>query len=178
MTNPSRLTLLAMLLALPGLGFAQAKPEVLSLPSGASVEMALISPLEISAEQPDASNIIMHPVSEGIGTHSLPNYCVLTGDAHLNDNRLSITTKQMTCIEADGADSAIFSGELSAAAYAADDTYGLPVCQDNRCTLSPTDGFTLTLSDAIDIEQQPNPSAEINAMRRQHGQETGNGESQ
>lgn len=171
MTNPSRLTLLAVLLALPALGNAQAKPEVLSLPAGASVEMALISPLKISEEKTSASNIIMHPVNQGIGSHSLPNYCVLTGDAQLDDDRLIITAKQMTCIKAEGADSAIFSGELSAAAYDADDSFGLPVCQDNRCTLTSTDSFTLTFSDAIDIEQQPNPSAEINAMRRQHGQE-------
>ncbi|MGO2131479.1 MAG: hypothetical protein ACTH3D_01070 [Halomonas sp.] len=178
MTNPSRLTLLALLLTVPGLGFAQAKPEVLSLPAGASVEMALISPLEISDAQPEASNIIMHPVSEGIGSHNLPNYCVLTGDAHLNDNRLTITARQMTCIKAEGADSAIFSGELSAAAYGADDNFGLAVCQDNSCSLTSTDSFKLTFSDAINIEQQANPSAEINAMRRQHGQEADSSEKQ
>lgn len=178
MTNPSRLTLLAVLLALPGLGNAQTKPEVLSLPAGANVEMALISPLKISEEKASASDIIMHPVHQGIGSHSLPNYCVLTGDAQLDGDRLTITAKQMTCIKAEGAESAIFSGELSAAAYDANDTFGLPVCQDNSCTLTTTDSFTLTFSDAIDIEQQSNPSAEINAKRRQHGQETDSSEEQ
>ncbi|WP_051234221.1 hypothetical protein [Halomonas halocynthiae] len=178
MTNPSRLTLLAVLLTLPSLGNAQANPNVLSLPLGASVEMALISPLALSAETSHASNIIMHPVNQGIGSHNLPNYCVLTGDAQRDDDRVIITAKQMTCIEATGADSAIFSGKLSAAAYDADNTFGLPVCQDSGCTLTPTDSFILTFNDAISIEQQRNPSAEINAMRRQHGKQAESSESQ
>ena len=172
MINPSRLTLLAALLVLPGLSHAQGQPETLSLPADASIEMAVITPLTLDETTPSASDIIIHPVSEGSGSHALPNYCVVTGDAQIDEGRLRVTTKEMTCIEAEGGNSAIFSGELSAGAYDADGNFGLPVCSDGSCELTPDDSFLLVLSDAIAIEQQPNPSAEINAQRRQHGQES------
>lgn len=174
MINPSRLTLLAALLALPALSQAQGQPETLTLPADASIEMTLITPLSLDEATPSVSDIIIHPVSEGSGSHALPDYCVATGDAQIDEGRLRITTKEMTCIEAEGGDSAIFSGELVAAAYDTDGNFGLPVCNDGSCQLTPEDSFLLILNDAIAIEQQPNPSAEINAQRRRHGQQNEN----
>lgn len=171
MINPSRFTLLAALLALPALSYAQGQPETLSLPADASIEMSIISPLTLDEAAPKVSSIIIHPVSEGSGSHALPDYCVVIGDAQIDNGRLRLTTRDMTCIEAQGGDSAIFSGELSAGAYDEDGNFGLPVCSDGSCELTPDDSFLVILNDAIAIEQQPNPSAEINAQRRQHGQE-------
>lgn len=171
MINPTRLTLLTALLALPALSQAQGQPGTLTLPADASVEMAVITPLTLDKSTPRASNIIIHPVSKGSGSHTLPDYCVITGDAQIDDGRLRVTSEKMTCIEAEGGNSAIYSGELVAGAYDGDGNFSLPVCNGGSCKLTPDDSFLLILNDAVAIEQQSNPSAEINAQRRQHGQE-------
>ncbi|GEK72237.1 MULTISPECIES: hypothetical protein [Halomonas] len=156
--------LMATALTLPSLAMG----DTLSLPADARVAMALVDDLTLDAETPRLDDVVMHPVHSERGSHRLPDYCVVTGDARRNGERVRLTASALTCIETAGADSAIYSGELTAGAYDADGDFGLAACQGDRCRLTPDDVFVLTLTRPLSLEQQANPSAEINARRRQH----------
>ncbi|RCV91322.1 hypothetical protein [Billgrantia montanilacus] len=145
-----------------------ASAATLSLPTDASVAVQVIDELTLDADNPRQDDILLSPVSGDTGTsHELPEYCVLVGDARLDAERLRITAKSLTCIETEGADSEIFSGEISAAAYEMDGSYGLDACDAGRCELTPEHAFQLKLASALDIERQDNPAARINEQRRQ-----------
>ncbi|QFT84693.1 hypothetical protein FIU88_06865 [Halomonas sp. THAF12] len=156
--------LMATALALPSLALG----DTLSLPADARVAMALVDDLTLDAETPSRDNVVMHPVQSERGSHRLPDYCVVTGNARRDGERLRLTASALTCVETAGADSAIYSGELTAGAYDEDGAFGLDACADGRCRLTPDDVFVLTLTRPLSLEQQANPSAEINARRRQH----------
>lgn len=156
--------LMATALALPSLALG----DTLSLPADARVAMALVDDLTLDAETPSRDSVVMHPVQSERASHRLPDYCVVTGDARRDGARLRLTTSALTCIETAGADSAIYTGEFTAGAYDTDGEFGLAACQDGRCRLTPDDVFLLTLTRPLSLEQQANPSAEINARRRQH----------
>ncbi len=156
--------LMATALALPSL----AQGDTLSLPADARVAMTLVDDLSLDAETPRVDDVVMHPAKSERGSHRLPDYCVVTGDARRDGERIRLTANALTCIETAGADSAIYSGELTAGAYDEDGGFGLAACQDGRCRLTPDDIFLLTLTRPLSLEQQPNPSAEINAQRRRH----------
>ncbi|MFG6179001.1 hypothetical protein ACGTN6_17330 [Halomonas sp. THAF12] len=158
--------LLATSLLLPSLALG----DTLSLPADARVEMALVDDLLLDADTPSRNDVVMRPVQGGKGSHHLPDYCVVTGDARREGQRIHITTHALTCIEAQGGESAIFTGELTAGAYDEDRDFGIAACQDGRCRLTPNDTFLLTLTRPLSVEQQANPSAEINERRRRHGE--------
>lgn len=147
----------------------QAFGDTLELPPQAQVEFSLIEPLTLKENDEEArrEDIVMRPVTDGSGTHSLPQHCVVIGSASLNDERIRLTATSMTCIETHGTDSEIYSSEITAAAYDADGSYGLPACEDGHCELGNDRGFMLQFSEAISIEPQSNPSAELNEQRRQ-----------
>ncbi len=157
------LRLLAPFLMLPSLALA----ETLTLPDDASVEVQIIDGLRLDQDTPRQDDIAMRPVAEGSGSHQLPAYCVLIGDAMIDGERVRISTKALTCIETDDGDSEIYSGEITASAYGADGNYGVDACEQGRCDLGPDQGFALRLSNALAIEQQDNPSARLNEQRRQ-----------
>ncbi|MCK2183483.1 hypothetical protein [Halomonas getboli] len=158
------LLLMATVLTLPSLALG----DTLSLPADARVAMALVDDLTLDAETPSRDSVVMHPVQGERGSHRLPDYCVVTGNARRDGERVSLTASALTCIETAGANSAIYSGELTASAYDENGGLGLAACQDDRCRLTPDDIFLLTLTRPLSVEQQANPSAEINARRRQH----------
>lgn len=162
MTKTPKTLLLAALMISP-LAFG----ATLELPSDARIEVELIDTLVLDQEEPRRDNILLRPVADGRGTHQLPDHCVMTGDARLEGERLRVTTSSVTCIATDGGDSDIFSGEMSAAAYETDGSYGLDACQGGRCELTPAHGFELRLASDLVIEEQENPSAQINERRRQ-----------
>ncbi|MDR5867100.1 hypothetical protein [Halomonas koreensis] len=167
MIKTPTLLLMATALTLPGLAAA----DTLSLPADARVEMALVDELVLDAETPRLNDVVMHPVADGRGSHDLPDYCVVVGDAQRDGDRIRVTTEALTCIEAEGGDSEIYSGELTAGAYDTDGDFGIAACDADRCRLTPDDRFVLTLTRPVSIEQQANPSAEINERRRRHGEE-------
>ncbi|RDB44445.1 hypothetical protein DU490_02425 [Halomonas sp. DQ26W] len=145
-----------------------ASAATLSLPSDSSVAVQVIDELTLDADKPRQDDILLKPVSGDTSTsHELPEYCVLVGDARLDDERVRITANSLTCIETKGAYSEIFSGEISAAAYEMDGSYGIDACDAGRCELTPEHAFQLKLASALDIEQQDNPAARINEQRRQ-----------
>lgn len=124
--------LLATLLA-PSLVLA----ATLELPADANLEVQVIDTLVLDQETPRRDDILLRPAANGQGTHQLPDHCVMVGDARLEGDRVRITTSSVTCIATDGGDSEIYSGEMSAAGYGADGSFGIPACQDGRCELTP-----------------------------------------
>jgi hypothetical protein len=143
--------------------------DTLELPREAQVEFSLIEPLTLKENDEEArrEDVVMRPVIDGNGTHSLPQHCVVVGSASLNGERIRLSATSMTCIETEGADSEIYSSEIAAAAYNTDGRYGLPACQDGRCELGSDRGFMLQFAEAVSIEPQANPSADLNEQRRQ-----------
>ncbi|MEQ6917155.1 hypothetical protein [Halomonas aquatica] len=160
--TPASLLMVAAL-AVPSLAMS----DTLELPADATVDVRIINALTLSTETPERDDLIIHPVAGGDASHTLPEYCVLVGNARLDGERIRLTTKALTCIETDGSESAIYSGEVSAGAYGADGDFGIPACQNGECRLTPQQTFQLRLASDLAIEQQDNPAAEINAQRRQ-----------
>lgn len=157
------LRLLASFLMFPSLALA----ETLTLPDDASLEVQVIDGLQFDQDTPRHNDIAMRPVAEGSGSHRLPDFCVIIGDAMIDGERVRITTKAVTCIETEGGNSEIYSGEIAASAFDGDGNYGINTCEQGRCHLGPDQGFDLRLSSAVSIEQQENPSARLNEQRRQ-----------
>jgi hypothetical protein len=145
---------------------ASASEATLTLPDEASVGVEVVETLTFEPGQARLNDILLHPTQAAGSSHSLPEYCVIVGNAHWVDERIRVTTQEATCIETHDADSDIFTGEFSASAYAEDGQYGI-ACENSPCTLSPGQAFLLTLDASVAIEELDNPSAELNAQRRQ-----------
>ncbi|MGY4876525.1 hypothetical protein ACLUEY_01415 [Vreelandella aquamarina] len=158
--------LLLPLMASPSLA-ADAK---LSFPEQATFGVEFVENVTFADGESSYTNILLRPYHEASTSHHLPEYCVIIGDATRSDERVRITAHDVTCIEAESAESAIFTGEIDAGVYDTDGKYGL-LCEDTRCEFAPEHHFTLTLNKALSIEAQDNPSAELNAQRRLAGQE-------
>lgn len=146
--------------------YASAADATLTLPNEATVGVEVVEELTFDSNQTRLSDILLHPTQAASASHSLPEYCVIIGNAQLVDERIRVTTQEATCIETDDADSNIFSGDFSASAYAEDGQYAIP-CENTPCTLSPGQTFLLTLDDALEITELDNPSAQLNQQRRQ-----------
>ncbi len=156
-------TLLLAALLSPSLALAAA----LELPADTKLEVQVIDSLVLDQETPRRDAILLRPAARGEGTHRLPDHCIMVADASLDGDRIRITTDSVTCIDTDGGDSEIYSGEMSAAGYGTDGSFGIPACQDGRCELTPSQTFELRLASRLNIEQQENPSEQINIQRRQ-----------
>lgn len=143
-----------------------AAEATLSLPNEATVSVEAVEELAFESNQTRLNGILLHPTQSTSASHSLPEYCVIVGNAQLVDERIRVTTQEVTCIETHDADSDIFTGEFSASAYGEDGQYGI-ACEDAPCTLSPEQSFLLTLDESVEIEELDNPSAELNEQRRQ-----------
>ena len=162
MTKTPSILLLAALFT-PSLALA----ATLELPSDARLEVQVIESFTLDREASRRDDILLRPVANGQGTHELPSHCVMVGDARLDGERVRITTNSVTCIATDGGDSEIFSGELSAAAYEADGSFGIAACEEGRCEISPAHTFELRLASELAIEEQENPAERINIQRRE-----------
>ncbi|WP_111414233.1 hypothetical protein [Billgrantia lactosivorans] len=155
---------LALLLLLP----LTASADTLSVPGDAVVAFQVIDDLTLEAGSERRDDILLRPVSGQDGTtHELPEYCVVVGDARHDGERLRITAKALTCVETEGGNSDIYNGEVSAAAYETDGSYGLAVCDAGRCELPSDHVFHLQLASELEIEEEENPSEQINEQRRQ-----------
>lgn len=154
--------IIAPLFALP----LYAADSTLTLPNQSTVGVEVVEELSFESDQTRLDDILLHPAHADSASHSLPEYCVIIGTAQLNNERIRITTQNATCIETNNAESNIFSGEFVASAYADDGQYAIP-CEGSPCTLSPDQTFLLTLDEAVDIDEQENPSAELNKRRQQ-----------
>ncbi|MYL24386.1 hypothetical protein [Vreelandella massiliensis] len=143
-----------------------AAEETLTLPNNATVGVEFVETIAFDEGETRQDSILLRPSDHDNASHTLPEYCVLIADAQLSDNRMRITAHDVTCIETDNEDSAIFSGAINASVYDSDGQYGL-ACDNDRCATSPGRSFLLTLSEVLEIEAQDNPSAEINEQRRQ-----------
>ena len=140
----------------------------LVLPNDATVLVQVVDNVEASANDSRLDDLLLRPAGEHASTsHTLPEYCVVVANARPDGERLQISTQSLTCIETDGSDSNIYSGEISAAAYELDGSYGLAVCDTGRCQLAPDHSFMLRLASPLEISEQDNPSARINEQRRQ-----------
>lgn len=140
----------------------------LALPSDATVLVQVVDNVEASANDSRLDDLLLRSAGGHANTsHTLPEYCVVVANARPGGERLQISTQSLTCIETDGSDSDIYSGEISAAAYELDDSYGLAVCESGRCELAPGHSFMLKLASPLEISEQDNPSARINEQRRQ-----------
>lgn len=147
-----------------------AADATLALPDRATVGVEFIEHVVFAEGENRRDNILLRPNHDVDTSHQLPQYCVIIGDAVRSGERVRITAHGVTCIEAEDVDSAIFSGEMDGGVYDTDGQYGL-TCEDSTCAFLPSKGFMLTLNETLEIEAQDNPSAEINAQRRQAGQE-------
>lgn len=145
---------------------AVAAEATLSLPNEATVGVEVVEELVFESNQARLNDILLHPTQATGASHSLPEYCVIVGNAQLVDERIRVTTQEATCIETHDADSDIFSGEFSASAYAENGQYGI-ACKNTPCSLSPGQTFLLTLDESVAIKALDNPSEELNEQRRQ-----------
>ncbi|MGM0692584.1 MAG: hypothetical protein ACQEUN_04135 [Pseudomonadota bacterium] len=155
--------LMAAMLAMPTLAMS----DTLELPADATIDVQVIEVLTLTGQSAEHDNLILHPVADGDASHALPEHCVVIGDARIDGERIRLTTQSLTCIETDGSESEVYSGEISAAAYDADGKFGIAACQDGGCRLTPAQTFQLRLASDLAIEEQDNPAAEINEQRRQ-----------
>ncbi|MBA2778747.1 hypothetical protein [Billgrantia kenyensis] len=146
----------------------QALAGTLSLPQDAHVAVQVIDSLTLEGEGERQDDILLRPAG-GLAeaSHELPEYCVVVANAREEGDRLRISTQSLTCIETEGGDSDIYSGDISAAAYELDGSFGLDVCEAGRCELDSEHVFHLKLASRLEIEEQENPSARINEQRRQ-----------
>lgn len=144
----------------------QAAEPKLTLPSGANLGVEVIENLRFDSQHARHNDILLHPAQVDGSSHELPEYCLMVATAQLSGERIRITTQDATCIETEGSESAIYSGTFAASAYAMDGQYGIE-CPSGNCELSPGEAFLLTLDENVSIDAQDNPSAEINATRRQ-----------
>ncbi|MGM0702702.1 MAG: hypothetical protein ACQEUG_09915 [Pseudomonadota bacterium] len=153
------------LLVLPTAALA----DSLTLPVDAQVAVTVVDSITLDGAEGDRNDILLRPAGDhSAASHTLPEHCVLVGNARLDGDRIRITTHALTCIEAQDSDSEIYSGEISAAAYEDDGSYGvLANCDEGRCELASDTPFVLQLAEELSLEEQPNPSAEINEQRRQ-----------
>lgn len=165
-------TLACILLA--GLAIPALAQTTLSLPAEARVDVQVIDSVTLDQNTPELANVLLRPVARigSSATHRLPDYCLITADARLVDQGMRLSTNTVTCIEAEGDNRAIFSGELSAAAFERDGGFGLDVCterRDGRCTsatLEPSHAFQLSIGRDTEIAELDNPAEEINEQRR------------
>lgn len=155
-------SLLSALLVAP----LSASAATLSLPDAATVGVEVVDAISFTDGQSRQEGILLRPADISQASHTLPEYCVIVGDAQRDDARVRITTHDVTCIETDEADSSIFSGEIDAAVYGDDGQYGVS-CNDASCELASGHAFTLTLNAPLEITERDNPSARINETRRQ-----------
>ena len=146
--------------------YAEETEATFSLPNEATVGVEVVEELAFESSQARLNEILLHPTQAAGASHSLPEYCVIVGNAQLVDERIRVTTQEATCIETHDDDSDIFTGEFSASAYAEDGQYGI-ACEDTPCTLSPDQALLLTLDEPVEIKELDNPSEELNEQRRQ-----------
>lgn len=169
-------TLATILLAgLAGLAMPALAQTTLSLPAEARVNVQAIDSIVLDRDTPELANVLLRPVEQenSSATHRLPNYCLITADARLIDEGIRLSTRTVTCIEAEGDDRTIFSGELSAAAFERDGSFGLDVCTASRggqcvsAELAPAHVFQLSIGRDTEITALSNPAEKINEQRRQ-----------
>lgn len=165
----SALTLFAVAMSMP----LAAQAGTLSLPAGASVAVEVVDTFTMTPGSGSQADVLLKPTAAASGEYDLPNHCLITADARLDGERIRFSASTLTCIEANADDSAIFSGELSASAEDLDGNTGVPACVEGsgrecqRVELEPGEAFQLRLRDALALEAQENPSAQINERRRQ-----------
>ncbi|WP_048307218.1 hypothetical protein [Halomonas sp. PR-M31] len=152
-----------------------AAEAALDLPTDTRIDVQVIDRITLDDSQEEMTDVLLRPVTRGenASTQPLPHYCLITASARLNDRRVRLTTESVTCIDAEDDSPAIYSGELSAAAFENDGNFGLDTCtneQDGRCTkaiIEPEHHFQLNVGEGTHITAQENPSAELNRQRRQ-----------
>lgn len=168
--------LLALSLFLPNLAMG----DTLRLPSEARIDVQVIDTLRLEQAAPSRANVLLKPVVDQGAAHELPSHCLITADARLVEGRIRLSANTLTCIGMMGNVREIYSGELSAAAYEANGTFGVDAsctasndqgCQ--RADLRPEHAFQLKLGKALAIEAQDNPSERLNEQRRQASDATG-----
>lgn len=151
-----------------------AADATLDLPADTRIDVQVIDRVILDDSKAEMTDVLLRPVTQdqGASTQPLPPYCLITANARLNDRRIRLTTESVTCIDAEDDSPAIYSGELSAAAFENDGDFGLDICaneQDGQCTkavIEPEHHFQLNVGEGAHITAQENPSAEINRQRR------------
>ncbi|GGX90904.1 hypothetical protein GCM10007160_17960 [Litchfieldella qijiaojingensis] len=150
-----------------------AMSDTLRLPEDAAFEVRVIDDALLTQETPTLSDLLLQPVTSEHARYQLPSHCLITADARLEGERVRISAKTLTCIDTQGADSEIFSGELSAAGMESDGSYAVDACIDKvddgceRAELRPSHVFQLRLGRELALEPKDNPAARINEQRRQ-----------
>lgn len=152
-----------------------AAEATLSLPTDARLDVQVIDRVTLDKNAPGRTDVLLRPVmrEQSGATHRLPDYCLITANAQIEDQRVRLTTQAVTCIEAEGDNREIFSGELSAAAYERDGGFGLDACterQNGECrhaVIEPEHHFQLRVGRNTELSALENPSQEINERRRQ-----------
>lgn len=160
---------------LAGLAMPALAAESLSLPADARVDVQVVARVTLDRNAPDRADVLLRPVSreQSSAMHRLPNHCLITANAQLEGQQVRLTTQSVTCIETEGNRRAVFSGELSAAAFERDGGFGLDVCTDDqdgecvRAVIEPDHHFQLNIGRDTEISALENPSEEINERRRQ-----------
>lgn len=152
---------------------ASALGDTLRLPADATIEVRVIDEVNLTRDAAEFSDLLLQPVAGDYASHQLPEYCLITADARLADERVRISAKTLTCIDTEGASSEVFSGTLSASAMENDGSYAVDACIqafDDGCEharLRPEHVFQLRLGSELALEAQDNPAARINEQRRQ-----------
>ncbi|OPX54984.1 hypothetical protein SAMN02745127_00266 [Oceanospirillum multiglobuliferum] len=115
---------------------------------------------------------VSHLLLKATGTEteaSLPERCLMSADATINNKRLEINVTRALCVQPDGH---IYDGAMQANALASDSKLGLTkVCTDGSCSsaeLVTGQDYRLKLTADANIALVINYSEQVNIQRRQH----------
>lgn len=124
----------------------------------------------------DKGETLSHLLLKSTGSQtgaSLPERCLLSANASINNNHVEINVTRALCVQPNGD---IFDGPMNARVIESADTFGLKsACADQDCSsalLRAELDYTLRLYDAADISLVVNQTEQINIQRRNYTPDT------
>lgn len=119
---------------------------------------------------------VSHLLLKATGTETeatLPERCLMSADASINNARLELNVTRALCVQPDGH---IYDGVMQASALASSSQLGLTeVCSDSQCSsaqLLAGQDYRLKVNADANIALVINYSEQINIQRRQHKADT------
>jgi hypothetical protein len=100
---------------------------------------------------------------------SLPERCLMSANAEINNNQLEVSVNRALCVEPNGD---IFDGAMNARMIGANNDFGLKlVCTSNSCDsalLRAGEDYKLRLLDSANVALVVNQTEQINIQRRSY----------
>lgn len=147
--------------------------DTLRLSSDTLLDVHAIDEAELTRDAPEMADLLLQPLPVEGEREQLPEHCLITADARLDGERVRIVAKSLTCIDTQGEESEIYSGDFTASGMENDGSYGIDACTSaldgdcQRAELRPDHVFKMYVGETLSLEPQDNPGARINEQRRQ-----------